>query len=211
MNYIVQMIRLLLIPLIFCFTLIPAFSAVKGGVDYKIPFDYTNLNQAELQTEAESYYNKAVKSGRLDNNMTQALNLYTLLSNAYPDNIMYTLKLGKLYETIGKDRYAKGQYYRAMGINQSRPEPYYYLGSYFYSKEQFRKALKYYNLAYECGYSNHYQTLKDMGIIYKNLGDTEKSLQYLQCAATLNPDGNLDKIIKDVKNANNINKEYYRK
>jgi tetratricopeptide (TPR) repeat protein len=180
-------------------------------VDYKTPVDYSNLNQAELQSEAEFYYDKAIKSGRLDNDMTQAMNLYSLLSNAYPDNIIYALKLGKLYETIGKDRYAKGQYYRAMGINQSRPEPYYYLGSYFFSKEQLRKALKYYNKAYEYGYSNHYQMLNDMGIIYKKLGDTEKSLQYLQCASTLSPNPDLDKTIKEVKNANDVNKEYYRK
>lgn len=211
MNYIAQMIRLILIPLILCFSLIPSYSAIKGSVDYKIPLDYTNLNKEELESNAGFFYNIAVKSQKFDNNTTQALNLYTLLSNAYPDNIFYALKLGRLYETIGKDRYAKGQYYRAMGLDQARPEPYYYLGSYFFHKEQLRKALKYYNKAYENGYSNHYQTLKDMGIIYKKLGDTEKSLQYLQCAATLSPNEDLDKAIMNVKNADNVNKEYYRK
>ena len=205
------MIRVLLIPLILCFTLIPSYSAIKGGVDYRIPIDYTNLNQNDLQAEAEFYYDKAVKSGKFDNDMTQAMNLYSILSNAYPDNIIYALKLGRLYETIGKDRYAKGQYYRGMGINQTRPEPYYYLGSYFYKKEQLRKALKYYNKAYEYGYSNNYQMLKDMGDIYQKLGDTEKSLQYLQCAFSLSQDEDLEKTIKDVKNADDVNKEYYRK
>ena len=205
------MIRVLLIPLILCFTLIPSYSAIKGGVDYRIPIDYTNLNQNDLQAEAEFYYDKAVKSGKFDNDMTQAMNLYSILSNAYPDNIIYALKLGRLYETIGKDRYAKGQYYRGMGINQTRPEPYYYLGSYFYKKEQLRKALKYYNKAYEYGYSNHYQMLKDMGNIYQKLGDTEKSLQYFQCAYSLNPDEDLDKTVKEIKNADCVNKEYYRK
>lgn len=211
MNYIAQMIRLLLIPLMLCFTLIPSYSAIKGGVDYKIPIDYSKINQTEIQSEAEFYYDKAIKSGRLDNDMTKAMNLYSMLSNAYPDNVMYALKLGRLYETIGKDRYAKGQYYRGMGINQTRPEPYYYLGSYFYKKEQLRKALKYYNKAYEYGYSNNYQMLKDMGDIYQKLGDTEKSLQYLQCAFSLSQDEDLEKTIKDVKNADDVNKEYYRK
>ena len=211
MNYIIQMIRLLLIPLILCFTLIPSYSAIKGGIDYKIPFDYTKLNQSELESKAEFYYDQAVKSGTLDENMTQELNLYSLLSNAYPENINYALKLGKLYETIGKDRYAKGQYYRAMGLNQSRTEPYYNLGNYFYDKDQYRKALKYYIKAYDNGYSEHYPPLEKLGTIYQKFGDTEKSLQYLQCASTLSPNEDLDKKINSVKNSDNTNREYYKK
>ena len=210
MNYIVQMIRFLLIPLILCFTLIPAYSAIKGGVNYKIPIDYTKINQAELESKAEFYYTQALKTNKLDENMTRALNTYTILVNAYPDNIMYALKLGKLYNTIGKDRFAKGQYYRAMGLDQKRPEPYYYLGDYFYEKEQYRKALKYYLKAYDNGYSGHTQTLYKISSIYQKFGDTEKSIQYLQCASTLNPDDKLDEKLKNIKDADDTNIEYYR-
>lgn len=211
MNYIVHMIRLLLIPLILCFTLLPCFSAIKGGVNYQIPIDYTKLNQAELESKAEFYYNPALNSKTLDDNMSSALNLYTMLSNAYPENINYALRLGKLYDVIGKDRLAKGQYFRAMGLNQSRPEPYYYLGDYFYEREQYRKALKYYIKAYDNGYSEHYPTLEKIGTIYQKFGDTEKALQYLQCASTISPNEDLDKKINSVKNSDNTNREYYKK
>ena len=211
MNYIVQMIRFLLIPLILCFSLLPAHSSLKGGVDYQTQFDYTKLNQAELESQAVLYYDKAVNSCELDNNMTTALNIYTLLSNAYPENITYSLRLGYLYELLQKDRYAKGYYYRAMGINQSRPEPYFYLGEFFYKKEQYRKALKYYIKAYDNGYSNHYMTLEKIGTIYRKFGDTEKAVQYLQCAESLNPNKELEKQLKSVNEANQTNKEFYRK
>ena len=210
MNYIVQMIRFLLIPLILCFTILPSFSALRGGVDYKIPFDYTKLNQAELEEKAEFFYTPAIETKQLDENMTYALNLYALLSNAYPENIMYPLRLGKLYDVIGKDRHAKGQYFRAMNINPSRPEPYFYLGDYYFKREQYRKALKFYLKAYDIGYSEHYPTLEKLGTIYQKLGDTEKALYYLQCASTISPNDDLFNRINNIRNANEINQEYYK-
>ena len=210
MNYIVQMIRFLLIPLILCFTLLPSFSALRGGVDYKIPFDYTNLNQAELESKAESYYTSALNSKELNENMTYALNLYALLSNAYPENITYALHLGKLYDVLGKNRQAKGQFYRAMGVNPSRPEPYFYLGDFYYEKEQYRKALKFFLKAYDLGYSEHYQTLEKIGTIYQKFGDTENALYYLQCAVVLNPSDDMYARINNLKSADDTNSEYYK-
>lgn len=210
MNYIVQMIRFLLIPLILCLSVLPSFSALRGGVDYKIPFDYTKLNQAELESKAEFYYNSSFGTKELNEEMTCALNLYSLLSNAYPENIAYALRLGELYDVLGKDRYAKGQYYRAMGVSPSRPEPYFYLGNFYYKREQYRKALKFFLKAYDLGYSEHYQTLEKIGTIYQKFGDTEKALYYFQCAVVLNPSDSLYARINSIKSADDINNEYYR-
>ena len=168
------MIRILLIPLILCFSLLPSYSAIKGGVNYKLPIDYTKLNQTELETKADFYYKPALNSKQLDENMTSALNLYSMLSNAYPENQIYALRLGRLYDVLGKDRYAKGQYYRAMGLDQSKPEPYYYLGNYFYKREEYRKALKFYLKAYDRGYSNHPQTIEKINTIYRKFGDSKR-------------------------------------
>ena len=206
----VHMIKFLLIPLILCFSLLPSYSAVKGGIDYSIPIDYTKLNQTDLETRAEFYYNSALKSKKLNEDMSSALTLYSILTNAYPGNRTYAIKLGKLYDTIGKDRYAKGQYSKAMNIDHAHPEPYFYLGEYYYSREQYRKALKFYKKAYDNGYSNHYLTLEQIGTIYQKFGDTEKALQYLQCASTINQNEELDKKINNIKNNDNTNKEYYR-
>ena len=158
--------------IIFSF-LLPADCAIKGSLEYSIPVDYSKINEAETAARADSLYNRisVMSSAKLDDNITSALNLYTILSNNNPQNITYALRLGKLYDIIGKDRQAKGNYYRAMGINQSNPEPYFYLGEFFYKRSQFRRALKFYKKAYERGYSNHPQTITRLREIYKKFGD----------------------------------------
>ncbi len=171
MNYIGHMARFILISLIFCLTLLPSYSALKGGVNYGIPIDYSKLNQAELESKADKFYYSALKSKTLTDDMTSALNMYTMLKNAFPENIIYSLRLGKLYDVLGKDRYAKGNYYFAMNVDKKRPEPYYYLGDYYYTREQYRKALKMYLKASDKGYSAHSQTQQKINIIYKKLGE----------------------------------------
>ncbi len=151
MNYIAQMYRFLLIPLIVCITILPSYSMIQGRVENGIPFDYTKINQTETESKAEAFFIKAVNSKTYDNNMISALNLYRMLAEAYPENVIYPLKVGKLYDVIGKDRYAKGYYYRAMNIDKSNPEPYYHLGDFFYKREHYRKALKFYKKSYDRG------------------------------------------------------------
>ena len=192
------------------FTIIPAYSAIKGSIDYKIPIDYTKLNQTELEACANDFYTTAIISKNLDENMTSALILYTILTNKSPSNISYALKLGKLYDVIGKDRYAKGNYYHAMGLEPKNPEPYKYLGDYFYDREQYKKALKFYNTAYDKGFSNNYETLYKMGDIYQKFGDTQNSLKFLEAANEINFNEELTKKINTIKNNNSFNKEYYK-
>lgn len=121
-----------------------------------------------METKAEAFYTSAIQSKTLDNNMTLALNLYSVLSDAYPDNIIYPLKVGKLYDTLGKDRYAKGYYFRAMNIDKSNPEPYFCLGNFYYDREQYRKALKFYLKAYDYG---NMLSKEKINAIYEKLGD----------------------------------------
>ncbi len=187
----------------------PSQAIIKGGLEYKIPIDYTKLNETELQDKAGFYYNLALKSQSHNEEMVAALNLYSILANKNPENIFYLTRLGELYDIIGKDKYAKGAYFAAMGVDSSRPEPYFGLGEFYYKRNMFKKALKMYKEAYKNGYSRHYETVYKIGDIYEKLGDTEAALNYLKLASTLSPNSELDGKIKRVENADALNREYY--
>ena len=173
-----QLIKNFILVILLSLSLSSVNAELSGNIDYSIPIDYTKLNAAELEENAKIYYSKAIVTKKLNDDMTTALNLYTMLSNTVPDNPEYALKLGKLYDVLGKDRLAKGNYYRAMGINQSNPEPYCYLGDFFYDREQYRKAFKYYKKAYDNGYSLHSHTLCRIDELQKKLCDTKKLFNF---------------------------------
>ncbi len=184
-------------------------ATIQGGIDYKISIDYSKLDEKELQQKADFYYSYAIKTGNLDENMTSALTLYHILAHKNPENIYNLTKLGTLYDLIGKDRTAKLAFYDAIGINSQKGEPYFRLGNFYYRRELYKKALKMYKEAYKKEYSNHYETLYQIGDIYEKFGDTEAALKYLNLAKKINPNTELDNKILKVENTHKINNEYY--
>ena len=206
-----QLIKISIILIIVCSLSAPAFCALKGGLEYQIPIDYSKLSTEELENKAGFYYGLALKTsnGKVNDDMTSALNLYTILSSKNPENTFYKIRLGHLYDIIGKDRYAKGYFFQAIGTDSSQPEPYFRLGEFYYRRELYKKALNMYKEAYKRGYIGNYDTLYKIGDIYEKFGDTEAALKYLKLAAQKSPNSELDNKIKRVENANAINKEYY--
>ena len=206
-----QLIKISIILIFVCSLSAPAFCALKGGLEYQIPIDYSKLSTEELENKAGFYYGLALKTsnGKVNDDMTSALNLYTILSSKNPENTFYKIRLGHLYDIIGKDRYAKGYFFQAIGTDSSQPEPYFRLGEFYYRREIYKKSLNMYKEAYKRGYIGNYDTLYKIGDIYEKFGDTEAALKYLKLAAQKSPNSELDNKIKRVENANAINKEYY--
>lgn len=199
---------ILLTLLIFIFN--SALASVSGKIDYQIPIDYTKLNKDELEERADFYYAAAIKTDTLSSDTTYALILYNVLSEKEPNNIKYLIRLGNLYDIIGKDRYAKGNYFHAIGINPQAPESFFSLAEFYYKRELYKKALKFYKLAYEKGYNTHYQTLYKIGDIYQKFGDTKNAIKYLQVVSELEYNTDLNEKLYKIQNEHNTNKEYYK-
>ena len=204
-------ILILLITIIIASSALPSFSAIKGGVEYSIPIDYSKINEEEDQIKANLYFNNAqrIKDGIINDDMTNALMLYSILQKVNPDNIEYPIRLGILYDKIGKDRQAKGCLSRAIGLDNSAPTPYFYFGEFYYRRELYRKALKYYCESYKKGYETNYDLLFKMGDIYEKFGDTRSALKYLNEARMQSSNSELESKIKKIEMQDSINKEYY--
>ena len=204
-------IIILLISLIILSSGLSANSAIRGKIDYSIPVDYSKLSESEIEAKAKVYYFNALKykDNEVNEDITNALMLYNVLLNINPDSIPYCLKLGSLYDKLGMDKHAKGNYSRAIGIDSSQPEPYFYMGEFYYKREMYRKALKYYGEAYSRGYTTNYDMLYKIGDIYEKFGDTRSALKYLQDASAQNPNSELDNKIKRIEAQHSINNEYY--
>lgn len=207
----ISMRHLIKIFLILVFTALPAVSAIQGKLDYSIPIDYSKLSREELDTKASFFYNLAIKNsqGKVNDEMTAALNLYKILQSQNPDNTFYNIRLGYLYDLIGLDKYAKGCFYQAIGTDDTQAEPYFRLGEFYYRRQLYKRALKFYKEAYKKGFTTHYETLYKLGDVYAKFGDTEAALKYLKLAAGQSPNSELNSKIQRIEAANQVNREYY--
>lgn len=204
-------IIVLLICIVIFNTQLSALSAVKGGIEYTIPTDYSKIDEKELELKAEKYFYLAqkIKDGVVNEDMTNALMLYNVLQKVNPNKIEYPVKLGILYDKIGKDRHARGNFLRASGLDVSNPLPYFYLGEYYYKRTYYRRALSYYNESYTCGFKTNYDLLYKMGDIYEKLGDTRSALKYLNEAKKQSPNPELENKIRRIEAQDSVNKEFY--
>lgn len=190
---------------------LPTFSAVKGSIEYSIPLDYSKVKEQEVELKAKLYFHNAIqaKDGIVNEDITNALFLYRVLDKVNPNNIDYPIKLGRLYDKVEKERQAKGYFYKAIGIDESSPIPYFYLGEFYYKRELYRKALKFYNESYKRGYETNYDLLCRMGDIYEKFGDTRSALKYLQDAKKQSENPELENKIQKIEAQDAINKEFY--
>ena len=191
----------------------PSYCAIKGGIKYSIPTDYTKLSETELNEKADNYYYLA---GRLpdktvNDDMTNALVLYSVLQNINPDEIKYSLRLGILYDKLDMGRYAKGNFSRAIGVKPNAYEPYYYMGEFYYKRAIYKNALKYYQKAETKAGGKNYDVLYKIGDIYEKFGDTKTSLKYLNAANAISPNLELEQKIKYIEAFDSVNGKYYSK
>lgn len=190
---------------------LPVYSTIVGKIDYSLPIDYSKIDETETKEKAKVYFYNAerIQDNIVNEDMTNALVLYNILQRVNPENIEYPIRLGILYDKIGKNRQAKGNFSKAIGINCENPAPYFHFGNFYYKREQYRKALKYYNESYKKGLKTDYELLSKMGDIYEKFGDSRSALKYLKEAQAQNPTTELENKIKQVELQDSVNKEYY--
>ena len=204
-------ITILLISLVLLLNQNVAFSAIKGKIDYSIPVDYSKLSEPELSMKARKYYYSAIdsKEKTVTEDMTNALFLYSVLEKMNPDSVEYAVKLGVLNDRAGRDRYAKGYFSKALGIDKENPVIYYNFGEFYYRRESYRNALRHYNQAYKHGFDTNYDTLYKMGDIYEKFGDSRSALKYFKEAQKQSPNEELDNRILKIEAYDPANKEFY--
>lgn len=189
----------------------PTQSAIRGKIEYSIPIDYSKLTEKELELKAHEYFYLAskYKDGILTEEITKALNIYSILEHVNSEEPSYCVKKGLLYDKLKKDRQAKGSFSRAISVNKNFPDAYFEFGNYYYKRDSYRKALQYYIQAYKLGYETNYDLLIKMGDIYEKLGDTRSALKYLNAASEQNPTEALTNQINRIEANNSTNKTFY--
>jgi tetratricopeptide (TPR) repeat protein len=187
-----------------------------GEIRYNDTFiDYTKIDKSSTLKLADLYFEKALNARTEEEKATfleKASGEYFILTQAEPRNLYPLVQLARVYDMEGQNSYAKAYFFRALKIDKTNAETNYYFGDFYYSRNDYKRAIYYYNQAFENGYEANFNVLTKMAIMYEKLGDINTANRYYKKAFLTKPNSQAlpDKIL-ELENLQYNNTGYYRK
>lgn len=187
-----------------------------GEVNYNNALiDYSKIDKNSTQELADFYFQKALSvqdNAEKKEYLKKASGEYFILSRIEPQNIYPLVQLARVYDYENQNSYSKAYFFRALKIDKNNALTNYYFGEYYYTREDYTRALYYYNTAFENGYQENFNVLIKMAVMYEKLGDLLRANQYYKKAFLIQPNNTLlpDKI-REIETLKYKNTGYYNK
>lgn len=170
---------------------VATFATEFGSLKYNdVYVDYSKFDKNEVRVFAENEFVKAIKN---ENKAAKkllfqsSLNHYYILTQIDSGDIHSIVQMARIYDFFGKNSYAKAYFFRALKIDINSIEANYYFGDFYYSRNDYKRALYYYEKSYNNGEVNNYELLVKIAKIYEALGDLLRANQFYKRAYLLNP------------------------
>lgn len=194
------------------------YSVEYGSVHYDkgdSAIDYSKIDCSKTLKFADLFFDRAIKSDDKDFKselLDEAVGQYYILSKVDPNDLHVIIQLARIYDYKDKDKYAKEYFYKALEIDKNYAPANYYFGDYYYSRNNYKKALYYYEIAFKNGYKENYDVLIKMATMYEKLGDLLRANQYYKKAFLVKRDSSeiADKI-REIEDIDYKSTGYYNK
>lgn len=184
-----------------------------GAVKYNNTFiDYSKIDKESTLKLADFYFNNALKCNDEDEKkelLQKASGNYFILTQIEPENIYAIVQLARVYDLEKQDSFAKAYFFRALKINKKDPTTNYYFGEFFYTREEYTNAIRFYNIAFENGYKENDDVVLKLAIMYEKLGDLLRANMYYKKAYLANPSKQLASKIREIESIKYKNTGYY--
>ncbi len=185
-----------------------------GAIKYHDTFiDYSNIDKVSTEKLADFYFNKALGSKNNDEKkdlLQKASGEYFILTQIEPDNLYPLVQLARVYDFENKNSYSKAYFFRALKIDKNNAATNYYFGDYYFTRDDYRRALYFYNTAFENGYKENYDVIVKMAVMYEKLGDLLRANQYYKKAYLIKPENlELPDKIRELESLRYKNTGYY--
>lgn len=187
----------------------------KGSLEYlENRFDYSQLNPIELNGEGDAYFEQALSAkGKLNREklFRYAMSKYFLTSKADNKNVYAFVQMGRIYDSMDKDRYAKESFYRATNLEYRNPYANFYFGEYYFKRRDYNRALIYYLRSYENGFDNNFDLNFRLAVIYEKLGDLVNAKTFYNKSYEMNPEKAVEyqQKLQQIDGLNYDKSEYY--
>lgn len=187
-----------------------------GSVHYKDAFiDYSKINKESTLELADFYFNKALNAEDKEEKnalLQKASGEYFILTRIDPKNLYAIVQMARVYDYENQNSYAKAYFFKALKIDKTNASTNYYFGDFYFSRDDYKRALYFYNTAFENGYKENFDVLIKMATMYEKLGDLLRANQYYKKAFLIKPDDpELPDKIREIEGLRYRNTGYYNK
>ena len=198
---------------IFIFTTIfslPAIAIEKAEIKYDDNYvDYSLLNADKVMAEADDFFDKYEQT-KNPAHLTTAMGKYYILTKIYPTEIYPNVQLARTYGEKNLDRLAKSYFNKCYNIDKHDPYLNYYFGDFYYSRKDYKRALRLFKIAYNYGYSEYYDLNLKIATIYEKFADLKNAKYYYNRAYSLNKSAStLKDKVQQIESLNYDKSEYY--
>ena len=183
-------------------------------VEYSgFPFEYKRGDDIKFSQNADKnmkLYANAKTATDKNFYIHEAMRYYFMLSLINKNSIDAQIGLGRVYDELKEDRYAKKHFFNAYNINPNNPQINLHFANFYYKRNDLINALHYYKKAYSLGYEKDYHLNHRMGCIHEKLADLETAKKFYNRAYSIssnNPD--LPDKIRELDGMNYGQSQYY--
>jgi len=177
--------------------------------------DYSKVDKTLTKKSADLYFEKALNAKDDDERkeyLQKASGEYFILTRIDSRDLYPIVQLARVYDYEKQNSYAKAYFFKALKIDMDNAATNYYFGEFYYSREDYKHALYFYNKAFENGYKENYDVLVKMALMYEKLGDLLRANQYYKKAFLVNSkDESIPDKIRELESLRYRNTGYYSK
>ncbi len=203
----------LLLLFLLLFNINISYASVSGRLEYNsVLFDYSKLNFDSIKNDADKNFamflnakNETDKKKFLD----LATSKYYILTKVDYSRIEPYIQLGRIYDYKNHPRLAKENFSKAININSNNPFANFYFGEFYYKRRDYKRALKYYKIAYNNGFNNKYDINYRMAIIHEKFADLINAKKFYEITYSIKPDSKIQEKIQLLNELNYDKSEYY--
>ncbi len=190
---------------------LPCFAVEKGSVKYEDNLmDYSVLDGQKILQEADSFFEQ-YETTKNPNYLSTAMGKYYIVTKIYPIEIYPMVQLARTYDEKKLDKFAKEYFSICYDINKKDPYLNYYMGDFYYKRNDFKRALRYFKRAYDNGYSEYYDLNVKIATIYEKFADLLTAKYYYEKAFSLDQSNtNLKDKTLQIESLNYYDSGYYK-
>ena len=135
---------------------------------------------------------------------------YYLLTKIDYSQITPYIQLARIYDEKNNNRLAKEYFYKASNLDVNNPYANFYFGEFYFKRNDYKRALRYYNIAYNNGLNNSYDLNLRLATIYEKFADLVNAKKFYEVSYSMNPNNvELRQKIQSLNELNYDKSEYY--